>query len=202
MPQIMNNFAPPTPAPVYPTNPFLNPFNLLPSDFSVSKLISLELNGANYQVWSANFTNALEARNKVGYIDGTLPIPEVEDQNHQLWKQANGKILQSISTWKTTQELWSDLKARFSVSNATRVYEVMKEISNMKQGNQSVSDYHTKMKSLWNELQDYQVIPKCKRPYDIVKPLLLKRENEKVMQSLMGLNDNFSAVSSQILLTF
>ncbi|XP_038713409.1 uncharacterized protein LOC120007280 [Tripterygium wilfordii] len=158
----------------------------------------------------AHFTNALEARNKVGFVDGTPPIPEATDPNFVLWKQANGMIktwinnlvstaiLKSISNWKTARELWIDLKDRYSVMNETRVFEIIKEICNMRQGGDFVTDYYAKLKSLWDELEDYDQLPSWScGGLDQVR---LKKEKQKVMQFLMGLNDCFSAVSNQVLI--
>ncbi|XP_038721609.1 uncharacterized protein LOC120013751 [Tripterygium wilfordii] len=73
----------------------------------------------------------------------------------------------------------------------------------MKQQGMSVTDYYAKMKTLWDELKEYHAIPtiKCTQcTLDILKPIMDKKNKEKVMQFLMGLNDSYSAIVSQILL--
>ncbi|XP_038707316.1 uncharacterized protein LOC120002627 [Tripterygium wilfordii] len=196
-------------------NSFQNPYHLFPNDFSISKLITLELNNSNYHLRSSTFLNALEARNKSGFVDGTLKVPDESDPIFPFWRQSNSliktwltnsispSILQSVSTWKSAREIWLDLKSIYSVANATRVFEVVREISNIRQGAMNVTDYYSKIKSLWDELERNKVLPRCKCGKcicDVHKPFLIDREKDKVMQFLMGLNDSYSNVSSQILL--
>lgn len=65
--------------------------------------------------------------------------------------------------------------------------------------------YYGKLKTLWNELANYEQIPKCSCggcKCDITSQLEKQREEEKVHQFLMGLDDvNYSTVRSNILAT-
>ncbi|XP_038716317.1 uncharacterized protein LOC120009700 [Tripterygium wilfordii] len=157
----------------------------------------------------------LEARNKLVFIDGTLPIPSPQDPNLPLWKQGNSliknwitnclsaQILASITSFKSARDLWLDLKNMFSVTNKTRVFEIYRALANIKQATLSVTDYYVKLKSYWDELQQHQALPQYKCGQCVCnthKPVMLQRETEKVMQFLMGLNDSYHHVSSQILL--
>jgi hypothetical protein len=62
-----------------------------------------------------------------------------------------------------------------------------------------VSTYYTRLKSLWDELNNFRSIPDCS--CGALKILLDNKQHEYVMQFLMGLNDSFSHVRAQILMT-
>ncbi|XP_038717243.1 uncharacterized protein LOC120010526 [Tripterygium wilfordii] len=167
-------------------------------------------------MWSNNFLNALGARNKQGFVNGTLPVSEAEDPLYESWNQANSliktwitnsvspQILGSISSWKTAREVWLDLKDTYSVVNETRVFEIYRELTNIKQKNLSLTEYYTKLKALWDELQEYEQIPACNKcgncSCNTYKLLRVKRDKERLMQFLMGLNDTYSHISSQLLM--
>ncbi|KAF7831798.1 Retrovirus-related Pol polyprotein from transposon TNT 1-94 [Senna tora] len=60
----------------------------------------------------------------------------------------------------------------------------------------NVSTYYIKLKSLWNELDTHRAIPTCNQ----MKAHSEQREEDRVMQFLMGLNDTYSVVRSNILM--
>ena len=62
-----------------------------------------------------------------------------------------------------------------------------------------MSTYYTRLKSLWDELNNFRSIPDCS--CGALKILLDNKQHEYVMQFLMGLNDSFSHVRAQILMT-
>ena len=62
-----------------------------------------------------------------------------------------------------------------------------------------MSNYYTRLKSLWDELSNFRSIPDCSS--GAMKVLLDNKQHKYVMQFLMGLNDSFSHVRAQILMT-
>lgn len=52
-----------------------NPFYLHHGDSPGSILVSQPLIGDNYHIWSRSMIIALTAKNKIGFIDGTLVKP-------------------------------------------------------------------------------------------------------------------------------
>lgn len=72
----------------------------------------------------------------------------------------------------------------------------------LSQGNQTSSVYYTKFRSLVDELENLNLIPKCTCTCTC-GTAILQAKNEIIMrvsQFLMGLNPQFSAVKGQILL--
>jgi len=64
----------------------------------------------------------------------------------------------------------------------------------MSQGTMSVASYYIKLKALWDELQLYRSPIVCNQEHQIQK------EEDKLMQFLMELNDSFKKIRSNILI--
>lgn len=104
----------------------------------------------------------------------------------------------SVAYAKTTEELWSDLKDRYSQSNEIRIHQLKREIALANQGNQTVTEYVTNLKILWDELSAHLVLPNCKctKEFNLSKHF----EGERVHQFLMGLDtEQFRIVRSNLL---
>jgi hypothetical protein len=52
-----------------------------PSEGPNSVLVTPPLNGSNYLAWSRSMRRALGAKNKLSFIDGSLPTPDLHDLN-------------------------------------------------------------------------------------------------------------------------
>jgi hypothetical protein len=119
-------------------------------------------------------TTALSAKNKLGFVNGTILQPTDEsDPMYSDWQRCNDLVLSWITnylSWQIyatmlyayiTKEVWDDLQQRYSQSNGTRVHHLKQAIASFKQENLSVSDYFTHLKGLWDELLIYRTIPGC-----------------------------------------
>ena len=62
------------------------------------------------------------------------------------------KLQASIIYRDTALEIWTDLKDTFSQRNGTKVFNIQKQIAEIHQGEQSLTDYFTQLKVLWNQL--------------------------------------------------
>lgn len=114
------------------------------------------------------------------------------------------EIRTSVKHAKTVQEIWEDLKERFGSSSAPRAFELKREITLTRQGKLSVSAYYTKLKGLWDEFQATSPIPKCKCnncTCNMGKQLIEMRDKEHLYEFLMGLDESFGIVKTQILST-
>jgi hypothetical protein len=107
-------------------------------------------------------TISLNAKNKLEFIDGTVQIPSATNQpdDHALWKRCNDMILSwilnsitpeladSVLFSSTAQEVWEDLRDRFSQSNAPRIFQIERDIACVSQSQMTVAAYYTKLKGL------------------------------------------------------
>ena len=63
----------------------------------------------------------------------------------------------------------------------------------------SVIEYYSKFKKLWDQLLHYEPLPAC--TCGAMKILSVAHEKAYVMRFLMGINENFETVRSQILMS-
>ena len=67
----------------------------------------------------------------------------------------------SVADAETAKELWSDLKDYYSQGNEIRVHQLKRDTALTSQGNLSITEYFTKLKTFWDELGAYLVLPNC-----------------------------------------
>ncbi|XP_023757972.2 uncharacterized protein LOC111906436 [Lactuca sativa] len=172
------------------------------------------LNDNNYNEWKHEMTNFLLAKNKIGLIDGTIKKPEKESPTHMAWVRADAmvkgwlttamekEIRTSVRYANTSSEIWKDLGERFEKEGAPRAYELKQLLNATRQGGMSVSNYYTKLRSLWDEIQVVLPLPQCVCDgceCAIGKQLNEVKEKERTYEFLMGLDDEFSVIRTQVL---
>lgn len=113
------------------TDPAQSPLFMHNADHPGLQLISLKLEGSNYDDWNAAMCIALDAKNKIGFIDGTLIRPDVFDPTFRLWSRCNSmvkswllnsvsqQIYCSILRLNDAADIWRDLHGRFHMTNLT-----------------------------------------------------------------------------------
>ncbi|KAI5673199.1 hypothetical protein M9H77_13563 [Catharanthus roseus] len=75
-------------------------------------------------------------------------------------------------------ELWIDLKERFLVGTGPQIYELKAALANCKQGGDSVHMYFSRLKKLWDELENYTQLPSS-TDTELLTFIIKERENEK-----------------------
>lgn len=188
-----------------------SPYFLHSADHPGLSIVSHTLDGMNYNNWSIAMRMSLDAKNKLSFVDGSLPRPNVDDRLFKIWSRCNSmvkawllnvvnkEIYDSILYYEDAAEMWNDLFLRFRVSNLPRKYQLEQAISNLKQGNLDLSAYYTKKKTLWEQLANTRILTIKRCNCDHVKELLEEAETSRIIQFLMGLNDNFANIRGQIL---
>ncbi|KAL4597736.1 hypothetical protein ACB092_11G010400 [Castanea dentata] len=195
-----------------------NPLYLHHGDSHGAMLVYQPLVGENYPTWARSMQMALIAKNKLGFIDGTLTLssPMVKTPSTiQAWIRCNkivaswilNSISQEISTsiicTDTALEIWNNLKERHSQGNRPRVFQLQKDIAGITQGQSSITTYFTHLKALWEQLQNFRPFPTCSCgscTCNLDKKLSDLQHQDLVMQFLVGLNDSYAQVRAQILL--
>ena len=154
---------------------------------------------------------SLSAKNKIGFVTRDIEAPAETDPNFPSWQRCNDMVISwilnfvhsnirnSVMYTNTAVKVWEELKERFSQGNGLRIYQIKSDIIKHKQGQQSVAVYYTKLKAMWDELSSYNEATTCS--CGGLETLRKREDKEKVIQFLMGLNDNYSAIRGQILLT-
>jgi hypothetical protein len=101
---------------------------------------------------------ALSAKNKIGFIDGTLTKPSnTANAEFRIWTRCNDlvaswitnsiskEIASSLIYMTIYEDIWSDLKDRFSHRNGQRIFQLQKSLSTLTQDNMPVSQYFTRL---------------------------------------------------------
>ncbi|XP_038699556.1 uncharacterized protein LOC119996836 [Tripterygium wilfordii] len=72
-----------------------HPYYVHHSDHLGLMLVPTRLDGTNYPSWSKSMIHALTAKNKIGFINGTIKPPSATEQptDYNLWNQCNSMIL-------------------------------------------------------------------------------------------------------------
>ncbi|KAK3038370.1 hypothetical protein RJ639_030270 [Escallonia herrerae] len=188
-----------------------SPFYLHPSDHPGLIFVTQPLseNGENYFTWRRNMLTALQSKNKAGFVDGLIAKPDVHSRDFQSWIQCNAvvkswivnslsrELQTSAAHADTASEIWCDFDERFTQGIALRVYDLKRSIALLQQEKSAISTYYGKLKGVWNELHNLRPIPVC--TCGAGKKMEEMREEEKVFDFLMGLDDTYKTVRSQIL---
>ncbi|XP_021895136.1 uncharacterized protein LOC110812623 [Carica papaya] len=140
-----------------------NPFFLHSNDHPGLILATHVLNGNNYNTWERAMRIALNTKNKLGFIDGSVPQPDSTDSMVISWllNAVAKDIADSLFYLENAQAIWSDLQRRFQQSNAPKIFQLKKSMNTFTQGSLTVNAYYTIMKTMWDELKTYQPAPVC-----------------------------------------
>nr|GMD58905.1 uncharacterized protein LOC109155052 [Ipomoea batatas] len=142
---------------VFDPNDTASPLFLHPNENPSLILVSTVLNGRNYHPWARAMEMALLSKNKLGFVDGTIEVPSIDDVKFPYWKRCNNmvstwitrsvspEIAQTILWLGTAARIWSKLKARFSESDIFRISDLHAEVHQIRQGDLSVSAYFAKL---------------------------------------------------------
>ncbi|CAL1368615.1 unnamed protein product [Linum trigynum] len=175
------------------------------------------LTNLNYGEWASDMTETLIAKNKLAFVNGTLPRPPSTDLVRlDAWDRCDAKVKgwlktamtkeprNSVRDVRTAREIWLDLRQRFGARSAGRAYELRRLIGALRQDKSSVSAFYTQLRTYWDELQTGSVNPHCSCggcPCDVARQAREKAESERLFDFLLGLDDSFAVVRSQVLAT-
>ncbi|XP_073221459.1 uncharacterized protein [Cicer arietinum] len=137
--------SPPPPSlPVTTTRTYqhdmLDPYFMHPSDNPSVALISLPLSASNYHSWSRSMIVALRSKNKLGFVNGSLPRPSILDRLSMAWDRCNTMLIswmtnslepdiaQSVMWMDSVAEIWSGLCERYHHGDVFRISDLQEEI--------------------------------------------------------------------------
>nr|GMD79746.1 uncharacterized protein LOC109178736 [Ipomoea batatas] len=142
-----------------------NPYFLHANESPALELVSFPLDGSNYHPWARAMSMALSCKNKIAFVNGTITKPSTDNLERYLaWERCNNHVCswivrtltptigQSVLWIDTAYGIWNDLKRRFSKQDLFRIAEIKCAIYQTKQGENSLNEYFTKQKLLWDEL--------------------------------------------------
>ncbi|PWA90678.1 hypothetical protein CTI12_AA098680 [Artemisia annua] len=196
---------------------FQNPLYLHPSDGPGSLTVQEKLNGAqNYRAWHRAIEIGLSTKGKLGFVRGTIARSTTDANLVELWDTCNNMVIcwligsvnesiaKSIMFIGTSSEIWTQLEKRFALSDGSRRYKLNKDTYEITQSGGSISEYYTKMKCVWEELDSVNVLPVISVVSQEVSLFLSalskQKEDQRLFQFLNGLDDQYTNQRSQILM--
>ncbi|CAL1411708.1 unnamed protein product [Linum trigynum] len=204
----VSSFQPPLPisATLAPNHPYF----IGSGDSSTAQLVSVVLTGPNYHSWARSMRFGLLSKNKISFVDPSVPTPPVGDPLFQAWQMCDTLVLswilrslspeiaQSVLWLNTAVEVWRDLQERFSIADLVRIADLQYEIYGLKQGDLSISAFFTKFRVLWDELKTYRPVRSCACVPRCSCAEYMRAD--QVIRFLRGLNEDFESVRCSILL--
>lgn len=124
-------------------DPFQNqnsPYYVDPGENPATVLVYTPLNGSNYHSWACVMRRAISGKNKIHFIDGSIPMPDSFYPYFDLWECNNNlvhswlmdsvssSIAQSIVYMDSAADVWRDLKERFSQGDLVHIAELQQKL--------------------------------------------------------------------------
>ncbi|BAT79878.1 hypothetical protein VIGAN_02281900, partial [Vigna angularis var. angularis] len=125
------------------TNPS-SPYYLHPGENPSITLISQVLTESNYSSWSRNLKRAILSKNKIKFIDGSIQKSARTDKLFEAWERCDTMVLswiiktlstqiaESVLYVDTAQDLWEELKDRFSKGDYFKISDLLQDIHSIK----------------------------------------------------------------------
>lgn len=116
---------------------------------------------------------SLQARNKLGFINGSCSRPALAHPNLHQWERCNAivlswimnsvskEIFSGIIYCTDSSKVWADLKERFDKVCGSRSFSIHRDIVHLTQGSSSISVYFSNHKRLWDEFNSLVPLPSC-----------------------------------------
>ncbi|XP_021995792.1 uncharacterized protein LOC110892971 [Helianthus annuus] len=186
-----------------------SPLYLHPSDYPRQMQVNDVLTDANFIDWLQEMKNFLYAKNKIGFVDGTIPKPDQTHGTYMAWMRCDAMvkgwlttamdkdIRASVKYANTAAEIWIDVNERFGKESAPRAYELKQMINVTKQDGATVSAYYTKLRRIWDEITTILATPYCTFngcKCEVGKKLIKLKEKEQLYEFLLGLDDEFAVI--------
>ncbi|KAK9665908.1 hypothetical protein RND81_14G144800 [Saponaria officinalis] len=114
-------------------------------------------------------------------------------------------IAESLSYVTSSKQLWDELAERFNQSNAPYLYQLRKKVVQIFQGDSSVAEYYSRLKSVWEDIRSLDPLPECscgvldKCSCNLLKKIVDRDNKNNLIDFLMGLDCKFEHIRGQIL---
>lgn len=200
----------------FPADQTDNPYYLHRNDHAGLALVTDRLTvPSEFHSWRRSVLMALNVRNKLGFIDGSIPKPASTHRDYGAWSRCNDmvatwlmnsvskKIGQSLLFINTAEGIWNNLMTRFKQDDAPRIFEIEQKLSKLEQGSMDVSEYYTELVTLWEEHKNYVDLPVCtcgKCECDAAALWEKLQQRSRVTKFLMGLNESFDQIRRHVLM--
>ncbi|KAG7987477.1 hypothetical protein I3843_03G136300 [Carya illinoinensis] len=144
----------------------------------------------------------LIAKNKLCFVDGTLPQPSKNDPLFHsqirfdtmvfswLLNSLTKEIAASVIFIESADNVRKEHCECFSHCNNIQIFQLRKAIFSLTQEQSSVNAYFTHLNAIWNEIHNYHPFSMCS--CGAMKTVVDFHQQEYVLQYLMGINESFT----------
>ncbi|KAG2704212.1 hypothetical protein I3760_06G174400 [Carya illinoinensis] len=133
------------------SDPF-NPFHIDNGDNPDAALVSDLLTADNYISWSRAVNRTFRAKNKLDFINGTLPKPtDAADPLLEAWERCNDRVVSwpqnsvstsvksSLALVDDSRILWLELQDRFTQQNGPCIFQLKHDLASLSQGQDCIN---------------------------------------------------------------
>ncbi|XP_076917653.1 uncharacterized protein LOC143577776 [Bidens hawaiensis] len=178
-------------------------------DHSSMILVSKFFDASGFGAWKRALRIAFSTKNKLGFINNTLVMPENEQQL-LFWQHCNDMVISWILNTIThdirdsslndeiAQIIWSAINSCYGHANGAKFNQLQKNLSQIIQGSSDIATYFVKMKSNWDELNAINTIPSC--TCGVTHSFAKRDADQRLIQFLVGLNPSYDTIRSNILM--
>ena len=124
-----------------------------------------KLRSYNFNQWSHSVMIFICGKGKEDYLTGTVVRPKESGPNFRKWKVKNNMVLSwplnfmtnetggNFMYYKSTKEIWDVVRETYSNKNNTStIFEIKEILQDLKQGEQSITDYFNMLVRYWQQL--------------------------------------------------
>ncbi|KAL8101304.1 hypothetical protein AgCh_033256 [Apium graveolens] len=149
------------------------------------------------------------AKNKLGFVDGSIVAPDVTVDEFKFskscknlaisWLLANldDTIAKSVLFFHTAAEIWQDLDERYGFSSMAQIYSLEQQLLEINQGTDSISESFTKIKTLWDGINNANPLPYCTCnafTFNLSQRLVQRQQEHRVLHFMMKLSEQYALV--------
>ncbi|XP_074360475.1 uncharacterized protein LOC141701677 [Apium graveolens] len=194
----------------------MTPLFLHPSDNVASIQVDKLQGSSDYRAWRRSMEINLSSKRKLGFVTGTVSIPTDDVAKAEMWETCNNMVIawltanvsptikKLIMYMSSAKDIWFNLEKRFSLTNGSRKYKLNRDVFELKQNSDSITEYYTAMKSIWEELDSLNLLPTVTSTTADVLKLLevinLQKEESRLFQFLNGLDEQYNTHRSNLLM--
>ncbi|XP_021723133.1 uncharacterized protein LOC110690580 [Chenopodium quinoa] len=112
-------------------------------------------------------------------------------------------IAKSVMFLRTASEIWSDLEERFGYASMAQVYSLEQQLIDMNQGDKSVTEFFTEIKTVWDAIEEAHPLPYCtcnNCTCNLTKKIYQRQQEKMVLQFMMKLNDQYATIRGNLLM--
>ncbi|XP_074315172.1 uncharacterized protein LOC141651354 [Silene latifolia] len=154
-------------------SPFDDPLFLTRNDQPNLKLTDVLFDGTNFLQWQRDVVQALLSKNKSGFITGECSMPEKNDKTYNQWIRCDlldlrwilhsivPSLRENLQYAASAKNLWSEIVERYGQLNVLELYELKKDLINAKEDNIPLIEYYSRMKNLWESIDQMDPVPMC-----------------------------------------